>query len=216
MKLTVIIPTYNQQDKIHIGLDSIPPDRRIETIVVDDGSTDNTFDVVHKYMEEHKDKKISLIGLAENSGVSVALNKGIDEAQGEYIVLLGSDGDYFYEDALIKAIDEWFDGTDLIYFDMIDNRNDLRHLSPTTKYQHTGSVKFMRRAFIDKTRNPINYRRSEDNIFFDLLMAKHPTEKYTNMVIKHYNYPREGSLSWNAYHGITDKRGFPPNENSKS
>lgn len=216
MKLTVIIPTYNQQKHIHIGLDSIPADDRIETIVVDDGSTDDTFDTVHKYMKEHKDKKISLIGLAENSGVSVALNKGLDAARGEYVVLLGSDGDYFYKNALTRAIDKWFDGTDLIYFDMLDNRGDRRRLTPKTKYQHTGSVKFMRREFIGKTRNPINYRRREDNIFFDLLMAKHPTEKFTNKVIKHYNYPRKGSLSWNAYHGITDKKGFPLDENSES
>lgn len=216
MELTVIIPTYNQQDNILIGLDSIPPDPRIETIVVDDGSTDDTFETVHKYMKEHQDKKIRLIGLAENQGVSVALNKGLDEARGTYIVLLGSDGDYFYEGSLTKAIDEWFDGTDLIYFDMRDNRGHRRRLNPSSRLLHTGSVKFMRREFVGKTRNPINYRRREDNIFMELLLLKHPTEKYMHEVIKHYNYPREGSLSWNAYHGVTDKKGFPINENTES
>lgn len=208
-RLTVIMPTYNQADNIHIGLDSIPADPRIETIVVDDGSTDNTSGVVKDYIKKHKNKNIKVIRQKKNQGVSVALNLGLDNAKGEYIVLLGSDGDYFYKDSLSFAIDNWFDGTDLIYFDMIDNRKDRRRLRPDTRDKHTGSVKFMRRAFIGDTRNDTSLRRQEDNVFIEKLLAKHPSEKFTGKVIKHYNYPREGSLSWNAYHGITDKYGNP-------
>lgn len=208
-KLTVIIPTFNQAQNIHIGLDSVPEDPRIEIIIVDDGSTDSTYKTICEYQKAHPKKAIRIFRLPKNKGVSTALNKGLDNARGEYIVLLGSDGDYFYTGALSKAIDQWFDGTDLIYFDMIDNRGDRRRLTPDTRDKHTGSVKFMRRAFIGDTRNPTDYRRGEDNMFIASLVAKNPTEKFTYEVIKHYNYPREGSLSWNAYHGITDKKGQP-------
>ena len=207
IRLSVIIPAYNQEDSICVGLDSIPADNRIETIVVNDGSTDNTLEVVREYKKNNPAKRIRLLSLNQNSGVSVALNKGLDTAIGEYVVFLGSDGDYFYEGSLTKALDNWLDGTDLIYFDMVDNRGNIRHLTPETRLLHTGSVKFMRRQFIGYSRLPSDIRRREDNIFITELSKKRPTEKYTNEIIKHYNYPREGSLSWNAYHGVTDKYG---------
>lgn len=207
LRLTVITPVYNQEDWITVGMDSIPTDARIEHIIVDDCSTDFTIDAIIQYVLKHPMKNIKVLQFQENKGVSYAVNAGLDYAKGEYVVLLGSDGDYFYPGVLQKAINEWFDGTDLIYFNASDNER-IRKLTPRTKLKHCGSFKFMRRKFIGRTRCPTNRRRSEDDVFMRRLMEKEPTEKFTGEIVKHYNFPREGSLSWNAKHGVTDSKGF--------
>lgn len=214
-KLTVIIPTYNQPELIKIGLDSIPAHLPIQTLVVNDGSTDATPDIVRKYMHEHPDKNITLLSYSTNKGVSYAVNMGLDRAEGEYIVLLASDGDYFLPGILEKALNEWLDGTDLIFYDIIDNTKHIRRLRPGREMHYPGSVKFMRREFVDNIRCPLERRRAEDVVFTDGLLAKNPTKKFTNTIAKHYNYPRVGSLTWNARHGVTDRIGNPLNGNKR-
>lgn len=213
--LTVIIPTYNQANNIHIGLDSIPADPRIEIIVINDGSTDGTAEVVHDYMQKHKNKCINLVSFSDNRGVSSAVNAGLDRARGEYEVVLGSDGDFFYPGVIQKALDLWLPtNKDLIYFDIIDNTGHIRKLSPKTKVKYVGSVKFMKRSFVGETRCPLERRRAEDTVFSSQLFAKNPTEYYTHTIVKHYNYPREGSLTWNARHGVTDRFGHTPKDDN--
>ena len=191
MKLSVIIPVYNQEDLILKAIKSIPPLEDIEIIVIDDCSTDDTLEVVRTY-QYYSPQNIVVLYNSVNMGVGFSVNKGLDNAQGEYIVLLGSD-DYFID---LSVLDE-LDGTDLIYFDLITNDGTVFHLEPETKQLYCGSTKFIRRDFIGETRNP-EIRQAEDFYFYKSLLLKKPTEKYLNRVLKHYNYPREGSLTWNA------------------
>ncbi|MBF0522911.1 MAG: glycosyltransferase [Candidatus Omnitrophica bacterium] len=90
--VSVIIPTYNNGHVIARALDSLFSQiyENLEIIVVDDGSTDGTKDVVLKVAERFPKKKI-IFEYQENSGVSAARNKGIDIARGEYICFLDSD-----------------------------------------------------------------------------------------------------------------------------
>ena len=208
-KLTVIIPTFEQAERIHIGLDSIPADPRVEILVIDDGSQDGTSDVVRQYMENHPDKDIRLLGWDKNKGVSYAVNEGLDNAQGEYVVLLGSDGDFFLKGKITEVLDNWLDGADLVFYDLVDNNGHIRRLNGRTMAKYPGAVKFMRREFVGNTRCPVERRRAEDVIFTKELLEKKPHPKFIHQVIKHYNYPREGSLTWNARHGITDSIGNP-------
>lgn len=193
IKLTVIIPVYNQEKLIIRALESIPKRKDIEIIVIDDCSTDNTWNSLLKYRNNNlEDKNIILLYNEENKGVGYTVNKGYDNAKGEYIVLLGSD-DYFtdeFEDILSEL-----DGTDLIYFNLKDNLGKIWSVNKRSKHILVGSVKFMRRAFIGDTRCP-EIRAVEDYYFYQELMKKKPTEKFTNKVIKHYNHPRKGSLSY--------------------
>ena len=193
MKLSIIIPVFNQEVLLLRALDSIPRRRDIEVVVIDDGSTDKTWDNLMDYSERHKNLNIVCLCNPENKGVGYTVNKGYDFAIGEYVVLLGSD-DYFYTDRLEKAMEE-LDGTDLIYFDLEINNGDVWKLNDESKHILGGSVKFMRRVFIGKTRCP-ETRYAEDLHFYRKLLAKNPTEKFLNVAIKHYNFPREGSLSY--------------------
>lgn len=188
MKLSIIMPLYNQQSLFKIGLDSIPARDDIEIIVIDDGSTDDSLMEVREY-QMHTPKNITVLRNSENMGVAYTVNKGLDNARGEYVVLLGSDGDYFID--LNRGMGE-LDGTDLIYFPL--RVNDGSFLD-----NKTGSCKFMRREFIGETRNPL-LLNCEDNAFYELLKKKNPSEKTIDCMCKHYNYPREGSLVWQVVH----------------
>ena len=193
MKLSVIIPVYNQEGLILRAIQSIPPFKDVEIIVIDDCSTDGTLETVRLYQQYSK-QNIVVLHNDENKGVGYTVNRGYDVAQGEYVVLLGSD-DYFID---LYVLDE-LDGADLIYFDLQINDGSVFHLEPNTKYLYCGSTKFMRRAFVGDLRNP-EVRQAEDWFFYKSLLLKKPTEKYLNRVLKHYNYPRVGSLTWEANH----------------
>lgn len=188
--VSVIIPVYNQEELITRALDSIPDVHEI--IVIDDGSTDNTYRVITEWMNHnpHGSTVLTIRNL-ENRGVGYTVNKGLDLAMGDYIALLGSD-DYFLP--AIKDVIAQLDGTDLVYFNLATNNGEIFELNPDTKETYPGSVKFIRREFLGDLRCP-EVRAGEDKVLFDKLLAKNPTEKFTGIVAKHYNFPRAGSLT---------------------
>ncbi len=87
--VSVIIPTYNRADLIGHTLDSAINQsyRNLEIIVIDDGSVDNTEEVVKAI----GDSRIRYIRHQTNCGGSTARNTGIEAARGEYIAFLDSD-----------------------------------------------------------------------------------------------------------------------------
>lgn len=86
-KVSVIIPSYNSAKYLSEAIDSALNQtfKDFELIVVDDGSTDNTAEILSKY-----GNKIRCFS-QENKGVSAARNRGIRESKGEYIAFLDSD-----------------------------------------------------------------------------------------------------------------------------
>jgi len=89
-KVSIIIPTYNRSKLISRSIDSVLTQtyQNVETIVIDDGSTDDTLAVLAKYGQ-----RIKVIS-QPNGGVSKARNTGLSVATGDYIGFLDSD-DYY-------------------------------------------------------------------------------------------------------------------------
>ena len=194
IKVSVIIPVYNQEKLVIRALDSIPKRDDIEIIVIDDGSTDSTWNNLLNYRNNYLDFfNLILIYNEKNRGVAHTVNKGYDNANGEYIVLLGSD-DYFYTERFEQALNE-LDGTDLVYFNLQINSGEVWRVTPETKINLCGSTKFMRKVFIGDTRCPEDKRAAEDYDFYQKLLKKNPTEKFTDITVKHYNFPRQNSLT---------------------
>lgn len=93
-RVSVIIPSYNSSKTIVRVLDSVLQqtayDELLEIIVVNDGSTDDSADIVNKYISSHPDAPIIFIS-QENKGAAAARNLGMRSAQGEYIAFLDAD-----------------------------------------------------------------------------------------------------------------------------
>ena len=103
--VSVIIPTYNRAHLIGIAIKSVLNQtyQDFEIIVVDDGSTDNTGEIIRSF----KDKRVKYIKkYKENKGSSVARNIGIKVARGKYIAFLDSDDEWLPEklDKQIKVL----------------------------------------------------------------------------------------------------------------
>lgn len=189
MKLSIIIPVYNQEKLLLRAVQSIPKNDDIEIIIINDGSIDNTAKTITELCKEERVKGLKL---ATNQGVANARNLGLDFAKGEYIMMLDSD-DYIYEQAFNKVLMN-LDGTDLVYYNLKVNSGFVIRLVQENKKHYCGNTKFMRREFIGKTRYPKGVRFQEDYFFYEKLLEKEPTEKFTNLVVAHYDWPREGSL----------------------
>lgn len=98
MKISVIIPAYNSEMFLAETLDCLENQtlKDIQIIIVNDGSTDKTAEIIEKYAK----KNSNILPLyQENSGVSAARNNGINHAEGKYTLFLDSD-DIFTPDSL--------------------------------------------------------------------------------------------------------------------
>lgn len=115
-RISVIIPMYNAEKTIERALFSVinqSYSSGIEIIVVNDGSTDNSEDVVNQVIKKNNRFNIQLIN-QNNGGVSKARNTGLKQASGEFIALLDSD-DAWFEEKLITQMN-LFDTNKLIDF----------------------------------------------------------------------------------------------------
>jgi len=102
-KVTVIIPCFNRESFIRETIDSVLNQtyEPVEIIVIDDGSTDGSRDV----LESYKDKIILLEHPGRvNRGQSAAINLGLDQSSGEYIAILDSD-DLFDKDKIKRQVE---------------------------------------------------------------------------------------------------------------
>lgn len=100
-RVTVLIPVYNRARHVAMAIDSVLaqtlPD--FELVVVDDGSTDGTPEIVRAY----SDSRVRLIRHQSNQGVPRTRNRGLQEARGEYVAMLDSD-DYAYPERLERQV----------------------------------------------------------------------------------------------------------------
>ncbi len=116
-KFSIIIPVYNVENYIKKCLDSVfnQTYKDYEVIVVNDGTKDNSMDIVKNY-------DVKIIN-QKNGGLSSARNKGVEKANGEYIIFLDSDD--YWEDKLLENINSSLDNNpDVVRFQIQDVVND--------------------------------------------------------------------------------------------
>lgn len=135
-KISVLLPTYNGAKFITKSIDSVLKQafNDLELIVVDDGSTDYTAEIIEEFMR--KDERIVFIRNKENLGIQKTLNKGLGITKGEYVARIDDDdvwSDSGKLEAQVRFLDEHSDhvlvGTGVIMVD--EEREELfRFLQP--------------------------------------------------------------------------------------
>ena len=115
MKLSIIIPVYNVERYIERCLASIVNDQNLdaslyEIIVVNDGTKDNSMEIVEKYAKRHSN--ISVIN-QKNQGLSVARNTGMKAAQGDYLWFIDSD-DWITENSIRSILSALKNNIDIL------------------------------------------------------------------------------------------------------
>lgn len=100
-EISIIIPVYNTEQYLRTCIESVIHNtifHKCEVILINDGSTDHSKDIIQKYVEEYDN-------ICEytysNSGISAARNRGIEKAEGKYLFFLDSD-DFLESDYLEK------------------------------------------------------------------------------------------------------------------
>ena len=135
--ITVIVPCYNVEKYIEKSIDSIMSQsyKNIETILIDDCSTDGTYDKILKLKEKYNDK-IIVIKNEKNSGAAYSRNQALKIAKGDYIGFVDPD-DYIDEDYYLKLYESiqnnnaWIAITDIFLVE--ENGNPI--LGPIKCYE---------------------------------------------------------------------------------
>lgn len=127
--VSVIIPVYNQESYVNKCLKSIVNQTyyNLQIIVVNDGSTDNSMEIVNKFKE--RDDRITVVS-KENEGLAFARRDGLSIAEGEYIVFVDSD-DYL----LFSAIQDLVELSEMYQVDSVIG-NYYRKYGPFFKKAH--------------------------------------------------------------------------------
>lgn len=126
MDLSIIIPVYNASKLLERCLDSIFEQKTqysYEVILIDDGSTDNSIEIIKRRKEPN-----IILYQQQNSGPSVARNKGVELAKGNYCAYLDAD-DYWMQGFIEKTISFLKSHTDCIAVNVAQ-----RHLSVTGEH----------------------------------------------------------------------------------
>lgn len=137
MKLSIIIPVKDEKDFIVRCLSSVEKQLtdEVECIVIDDGSTDGTTEILKKYVGK---KGFQIFRQDKSRGVSDARNAGITFATGEYITFLDADDEY-NNHAITTMLNATKQKKDIVQFNHLrfydkEKRAMLRYTNPSGTY----------------------------------------------------------------------------------
>lgn len=181
--VSIILPTFNREKLIVRAINSVLNQtiQNWELIIVDDGSTDKTFDVVNSYLQ--KQENIRYIKHS-NRRPPLSQNVGIISSVGKYISFLGSDDEYkptYLEERInfLQAhsnVDLIHGGVEIIGHPFVKDKNDLSkeiHLSECV----IGGTFFGKRKVFLELDGFRNLKYSDDSNFFERAIQKFKIEK---------------------------------------
>lgn len=128
---SILIPTYNKEQELQRCMDSALNQtyQELEIIVVDDGSTDGTREVLRAY--EKKDSRVRLVENGQNRSLLYSRMRGMREAKGDYILLVDAD-DYLEKHACMRLWEEQKNNPcDILEFQFV--REPSKQLGPWPK-----------------------------------------------------------------------------------
>lgn len=205
IKLSILIPVWNQEELVIKALDCLPRRDDIEVLVRDDGSTDNTLVNLKRYKEEHPELNLTVVANKGNKGVAWTKNRLLKAAKGEWFHVHDSD-DWVYTNLYDKMITEWLANckdADVVCMDLEINGGVRYPLNENTQRVYCAQIsRFIKRDFVKGMTFPENIRAGDDWYFAEELLTRNPKIVYSGVMAYHYNFPREGSLSYLQLRGL--------------
>lgn len=194
IRLSILVPCWNQEALVVKALDSIPRRDDIEVIARDDGSTDSTFAVLLKYQERHKDLNLTVLHEAANHGCAYNCNRLLEHCHGEYFHFLAND-DYLLTDEYLRVMEHLGEADEILLNLRINDGTVFRLNMDTHRLFCAQSTRFIRTAIANGVEFPEHITGPSDWFFNEELEKRKPTKVFTGITAYHYNFPREGSLS---------------------
>ena len=210
--VSVITPTYNCKKYVEITIASVQAQTysNWEMIIVDDCSTDGTFEIVEQIAR--RDPRIRLSRLDSNSGAGIARTQALEEARGRFIAYLDGD-DIWYPHKLERQLDFMLKnnyGFSCTSYEVIDDKgerlNKTIHMLPKTNYigfltnnllQTVGIVADTNIVAKDLLRMPSMKRRQDAATWLQVLKAGHVNYGLPDVLAQYRRAER--SLSSNKF-----------------
>ena len=157
-KISVIVPAYNSGEKIRECLDSIinQTHRDLEIILVDDCSSDDTFQIMQEYAD--RDSRIHIMRNKINCGAGFSRNRGLDIATGEYVTFVDSD-DFLDLDTYEKA-------------------------NAAIEKENPDIVRFKQNSFLDMGRLRVSLDFFTNNVFNDQVCILNPKNNHEYVALE--------------------------------
>lgn len=224
VKYSFVVPVYNTEKYLKKCLDSLEKQtfKDFEIIVVNDGSTDNSMEILSKY--EKKYDNIKIIN-QKNQGLSMARNNGVKKVRGKYLLFVDSDD--YVEKNLLKEVNRALGDAEVLRFQIVtedaDGRNVKRHdenpfeeMGGYDAFKQISNYRFVEPAccYVYKTdyyvKNNFSFKKGVYHEDFGLI----PYVIYKANKVKSINYAgyyyvqRSGSIMNNKDYKKTVKKAF--------
>ena len=180
-KISIIVPTYNEEETLNLLYERLNPiidknNYEFEVLFVNDGSKDNTLDIIRKLRE--KDSRISYIDFSRNFGKEIAMMAGMDYAKGDAIIFM--DADLQDPPELIpELVKYWEQGYDDVYarrksrqgetfFKKITSKAYYKILQKLTKVeiqQDTGDFRLLDKRCVNALKKMRESQRNSKSMF---------------------------------------------------
>lgn len=190
IRFSIIIPTHNAEGHIRKTLESIKNQtyKNYEIIVICDGCTDNTEDIVREYTDKVYNVNYRHTGHTRDVGMEVA--------QGEYVLFIDDD-DWWLHEFVFEQIDRKLRETnpDILYFSFIYHK--YKYISPVGgQYLPAFWNKCWRRDFMKNIKCSYSENTYMADVEFqDTALAMNPKIVEWDMPLYYYDYMREGSMT---------------------
>ncbi len=194
--VSIIVPVYNTSNYLEKCINSIINQtyKNIQIIIIDDGSTDNSADIIKRYTEV--DKRVSCY-YQPNMGVATARNKGIKLSKGDYILFIDSD------DFVDPTIVEKLAGN-------IREDDTFCMCGTISVYENNNKENYVKKEYVETFRGIATYRRLinknillKSGIKFSNLKICEDLEFYSKLLI--YNNMKYNFINECLYHYVQRK-----------
>lgn len=213
------MPVYNVSEYLETCLDSLLDQTmnrdEMEILLINDGSTDDSFEICKRYAEENEVFKLFT---KENEGLSATRNFGISRAQGKYMMYIDSDDTFTPEtvEEVTKFFDQHYNEVDLVTY--LDQPYKFgKKMKPHYRYKYmtrSGVYDLNKFPYISQTRVNICVKNMEHNFYFDTTPGfRLEDQEYCSKVLKEkqkigfcnkgeyqYNRSNDGSIVSNYFY----------------